>query len=176
MRMRMVSVVALAVLAGAMAFADDDDARACAAAVKTAKVTPMQAVEIALKAAGEGAVAYEMEVEIDDGIAVYEVRICKLGNRHTVDVGCENGQIVKQSSRGELKFGLYKWDRITKTIIEAMETALKKFPGQIIDVDLTDTMGNPKFLVDIYADGIVKELEVNCSTGQVTKIKVEDDD
>ncbi|NOZ21413.1 MAG: PepSY domain-containing protein [Planctomycetes bacterium] len=172
MRNGMIALAAFSVfLAGTVLVADGDDAAACAAAVKTAKVTPMQAVEIALKAVGEGAVAYEMEVEIEGGIAVYEVHICKLGRRHTVDVGCENGKIVKQSDHADLRFGLYKWNRMKTTIAQAMEIALEKVPGQVIDVDLTDAMGTPKFEVDIYSEGKVKEVKVNSSTGQVTKIE-----
>ncbi|MEW6355312.1 MAG: PepSY domain-containing protein [Planctomycetota bacterium] len=173
--MRGRGLIILAMFLTATVVFADDNPTACANAVKSAKVTPMQAVEIALKAAGEGAVAYEMQVEIDTGVPVYEVRICKMGRRHTVDVGCENGEVVKQSDRSEVRFGLYKWDRMTITLAKAMEVALEKVPGQVIDVDLVDTMGTPKFEVDIYTDGAVKEVEVNSNTGQVTKIEDDDD-
>jgi uncharacterized membrane protein YkoI len=172
---RQAGMAALFVLLGGMVCLADDDAPACAAAVKSARVTPMQAVEIALNAVGGGAVAYEMEVEVDEGVPVYKVVINKLGNRHSVHVGCETGEIVKQTSRGEVLFGLYKWDVMTISLAKAMETALGRVPGQVIDVDLVDAMGTPKFQVDIYTEGRVKEVEVNSSTGQITKIEDETD-
>ena len=165
---RRIAALCLLLTLTAVCRADDDGARAMA--VKNAKITPMQAAVMAAKEVKGGKV-FELEVEIDDGVAVYEVRIAYFGEKHTLDIACATGQIVKRSSRGDPRLGLIKWSKITVPIEKAMESALAQMPGQIIEVDIREGAFNPKFEVQIFSNGKKREVHVNTETGQVVKIK-----
>jgi len=151
-----------------------DDRAAEAAAVKSAKVTPVQAVEMALKEV-KGGKAFELDVEAEEGVPHYEVSIALFGDRHRVWVGCETGDVIKHSSRGDIRLGLIKWKKLVVPMTKAMETAAAKFPGQIVDVDLVSSVTSPKFKVEIFTDGKVMEVEVDTQTGSIVKIEQDDD-
>jgi len=155
----------------AVGVADDDDERA--AAVKGAKITPMEAT---LKAGKEvdGGKVFELEVEVDDGVPNYEIRIAYFGEKHTIDVACATGEIIKRSHRGDPRLGLIKWSKVKVPIEKAMETALQRIPGgQIIEVDITNGGFEPRFEVIVMCNGKKTEVHVDTQTGQI--VRVEDD-
>jgi len=168
-RLRMLAPLMVLLFPAIICCADDDEA-ARAAAVQTAKITPMQAATMGAKEV-EGGKVYEIEVEIKDGVAEYEVRIAYFGEKHTIDIACATGQIVKRSNRGDPRLGLIKWSKVTVPIEKAMETALAQMPGQIIAVDITSGAFDPRFEVHIYANGKKNEVHIDTQTGQAVKVE-----
>lgn len=149
--------------------ADDDDRRE-AAAVQAAKVTPLRAAEVALKEVA-GGTPFEMEVDVDEGPPHYDFCIALGGDRHHVAVGCDTGQVMKHRSEGDLRLSFIKWKNVLTPMAKAMETALEKVNGQIIRADLTNGNFDPKFEIDVFADGRTMKVEVNTLTGQVLKVE-----
>lgn len=138
-----------------------------AALLKDATVSLSEGIEKGLAEAKEG-IVFRAELE-GDKTTHWAVDVAKGDRVFAVDIDVKTGQVVGSELENEDQSKLAKSAQIT--ILQAVETALRKTPGRAVGAGLKWVGDKPQFDVKILAKDKVKTVKVDALTGQVAARK-----
>ncbi|MBN1478522.1 hypothetical protein JXA47_17345 [Candidatus Sumerlaeota bacterium] len=176
--------LALALAITGSAFADEEEEMAAWEDVP-------EAVRAAIEANLPAAVGSAVEVEVDDGVTIYDAEVVADGIETSIEVS-ETGEVLEMEEEavsaddehegddddddeGEDDEQMIAWEDAPEAVRVAIEANLASAVGSSIEVEVED--GGTVYEAEIVADGIETSVEVN-EAGEVLEIEQEpvDDD
>ncbi len=122
-----------------------------------AKLSLAEAVEHALVAT-KGGTAIEAELEEEDGVAVYSVRVAKDGEVRELEIDASNGQVLDDDPEGVDASRLAAAEG--PGLLEAVARALATLPGRVVKAERELKGEGVTVEVDVWSVGHLYEAKV----------------
>ncbi len=163
---RAVGIAVLVAVTGA-AWADEDDVREMQRATTAAKVSLVQAIEIAEREV-TGGKAVEVELDWKRGGPRIEVELVVGDNWKEVAIDAVSGRVLKvlderaddPDDREELKRDKENLQAATVGFADAIARTEKEAGGKAVDVELTSSQGKPAYKVKLLVDNKLATVRV----------------
>ena len=142
--------------------------------INTNKISPEKAILIAVNAVP--GVFQEVEIENEDGIMLYNVEIKDGQITREVKISFQ-GEIISIESEEDEEVAPEELRRINGIITEeqAIEIALGKVSGRVIEVETEREDGRLLYEIAIKDGSDITEVEIDAETGEILEIEREDD-
>jgi uncharacterized membrane protein YkoI len=138
-----------------------------------ARVSLDRALEAAVQNEKEAA-AVAVRLKQIKGRTLYDVRYARGEKSYRTTVDAKTAEVV---DKVEIKHAPAKALAKAKVALpKAIEIAVKKVSGKAVGGDLEIENGVPVYEVEVFADGVLYEVEVDGITGDVLEVDQEDDD
>jgi uncharacterized membrane protein YkoI len=152
--------------------ADRDDYKA----FSQAKTSLTQAIEAAEKAQGGQARAVDAEFEREDGKSQYEIKVMSGDRVMTYHIDAASGNSTKSEEQSRLADFLginevdpAKLNAAKTTLAQAIGIAEQNTNGKAMEAEIDEEGGGIQYAVTVLVGDDTREVEVDGSTGQVTK-------
>lgn len=159
-----------AVYAAGNSASADDDAQALAA-VTTAPVSLMQAIDTA--EAATGGRTLEAEAEAENGQVLYEIATLVAGEIHEVTIDPQTGTILKTEIEPAEADELPPDGSVE--IAAAISAAEAAGDGTVIEAEFETEDGRAVYEVEVAGNDTLLEVTVDAATGDVLSVETEDD-